>query len=41
MSALSLAISEGHLYTITLLLQRGADVNGRLKVILSVKVRKP
>ena len=33
MSALSLAVSEGHLYTVSILLDRGADVNRRTKVL--------
>ena len=37
MSALSLAVSEGHLYTVSILLDRGADVNRRTKVLNLVK----
>jgi hypothetical protein len=37
MSALSLAVSEGHLYTVNILLDRGADVNRRTKVLNLVK----
>jgi Ankyrin repeat len=41
MSALSLAVSEGHLYTVSILLGRGADVNRRTKVLNLVKTTDP